>query len=270
MSVKKQIPSLCKLCSLYEEKPEDFLDETGIDSFLTTIFLTSPSPIEIYVLAKVPTGSILHSSCSTFCNLKPQQRYILQDEVIISKIKPSSLSDTLRDLLESIDKASMCLQIPLTKFKIEIESTKSKNNFFITLTISLNIQRNKFVHRSSFETIFLASFLSETFNYTSINIFQQKLSTLTIGKFTFSTRTNITSQTNVKELRAIAMCSAFTPDWGYEISTINLIGGVFCPNTKCLGNFCLHKETFQSLGRSDCQCPPLASVCPVCSIPFED
>ena len=33
MSVKKQIPSLCKLYSLYEEKPEEFLDETAVDSY---------------------------------------------------------------------------------------------------------------------------------------------------------------------------------------------------------------------------------------------
>ena len=33
MSVKKQIPSLCKLYSFYEEIPEEFLDETEVDSY---------------------------------------------------------------------------------------------------------------------------------------------------------------------------------------------------------------------------------------------
>ena len=32
MSVKKQIPSLCKLPSFNEEIPEEFLDETDVDS----------------------------------------------------------------------------------------------------------------------------------------------------------------------------------------------------------------------------------------------
>ena len=32
MSVKKQIPSLCKVYSLYEEIPEEFLNETDVDS----------------------------------------------------------------------------------------------------------------------------------------------------------------------------------------------------------------------------------------------
>ena len=66
------------------------------------------------------------------------------------------------------------------------------------------------------------------------------------------------------------MCSAFTPDCWYGNSTIILIGDVYCPNTKCLGQFCLHKETFQCLGRSDYRCPQCGSVCQVRNIPFED
>ena len=66
------------------------------------------------------------------------------------------------------------------------------------------------------------------------------------------------------------MCSAFSPDCGYDNSTIILIGDVFCPNTKCLGKVCLHKKTLQSLGRSDYQCPQCASVCQVRNILFEE
>ena len=66
------------------------------------------------------------------------------------------------------------------------------------------------------------------------------------------------------------MCSAFTPDCGHDNSTIFLIGDLYCPNTKCLGKFCLHKKTFQSLGRSDYQCPQCASVCQVRNIPSDN
>ena len=66
------------------------------------------------------------------------------------------------------------------------------------------------------------------------------------------------------------MCSAFTPKCGYDNSTIVLIGDVYSPNTKRLGILCLHKKTFQSLGRSDYQCPQCASVCQARNIPFED
>ena len=66
------------------------------------------------------------------------------------------------------------------------------------------------------------------------------------------------------------MCSAFTPDCGYDNSTIILIGDVYCPITKCLGKLCLHKKTFQSLGRSDYQCPQCGYVYQVRKIAFED
>ena len=71
-------------------------------------------------------------------------------------------------------------------------------------------------------------------------------------------------------LRAITLCSAFTPDCRHENSTIIFIGDVYSPNTKRLGKLSLHKKTFQSLGRSDYQCPQCASVCQVRNIPFED
>ena len=64
------------------------------------------------------------------------------------------------------------------------------------------------------------------------------------------------------------MCSV--TDCGYDNSTIILIGDVYCPNTKCLGKLCLHKKTFDSLGRSDYQCPQCGSVCEVRNIPFAD
>ena len=66
------------------------------------------------------------------------------------------------------------------------------------------------------------------------------------------------------------MCSASTPDCGYDNSAIILIGDVFFPNTNCLGKLCMHKNTFQSLGRGDYQFPQCASVCQVRNIPFED
>ena len=43
-----------------------------------------------------------------------------------------------------------------------------------------------------------------------------------------------------------------------------------CPNTKCFGKLCLHKKTFQSLGRSDYQCPQCGSDCQVRNIPLEE
>ena len=58
------------------------------------------------------------------------------------------------------------------------------------------------------------------------------------------------------------MYSAFIRDCGYDNSTNNLIGNVYCPNTKCSSRLCLHKKTFQSLGRSDYHCPPMRVCVP--------
>ena len=112
-------------------------------------------------------------------------------------------------------------------------------------------------------------FPSKSLNYRAINLFLQKLSTLTTVKLTISTGTDITLQTSVKQIRAITMYSAFTPDCGNDNSTIILIGDVYCPIAKCAGKLCLHKKIFQSLGRSDYQCPQCASVCQVRNIFFE-
>ena len=63
------------------------------------------------------------------------------------------------------------------------------------------------------------------------------------------------------------MCST---DCAYDNSTIILIGDVYYPNIKCSGRLCLHKKTFESLVRSDYQCPQCGSVCQVRNIPFAD
>ena len=65
-----------------------------------------------------------------FCDLKTQQRYTLQEEVNISKRELTCLVDSLPDFLITFDHASKCIKIPLPKPKVEIGSTKSKDNLF--------------------------------------------------------------------------------------------------------------------------------------------
>ena len=53
ISTRKQISSWCKLYSIYEEKPEDFLDETDVDSyFYHTILDISQSHNRIVRVSK--------------------------------------------------------------------------------------------------------------------------------------------------------------------------------------------------------------------------
>ena len=131
----------------------------------------------------------------------------------------------------------------------------------------MSIETDKFEYRFGMKRTRLVSFPSKSLNITVINSFLQKLSTWVTAKSKISTRIDLSLPKSVTFFRAITMCST---DCAYDDSTINLIGAVYCPNTKCSGRICLHKNTFQSLGRSDYQCPQCGSVCQVRNIFFEE
>ena len=149
---------------------------------------------------------------------------------------------------------------------------KSKRRFVQSLLqgYSWTFKQTSSVIVSVWKKTWHVSFPSKSLNNTVINSFLQKLSTWVTAKSNISTRIDFLLLTSVTFLRAITMCSAFAFGFGYNKSTNILIGDVYCPNKKCLGRLCLHKKTFESLGRSDYQCPQCASVCQVRNIPFEE
>ena len=152
-----------------------------------------------------------------------------------------------------------------------VDLQKQKTNCSVIVKrILVKIWTHKFDYRSDLERKRLASFPSKILNITVIISFLQKLSTWVTAKSNLFTRIGFLLLTSVTFLRAITTCSAFTLDCEYDNSTIILIGDVYCPNTKCSGKFCMHKKTFQSLGRNYYQCPQRASVCQVRNNPFED
>ena len=131
MSVKKQIPSLCKICLFHEEIPEEFLDETDLDSFFYhNIFDISQSQHRIVRVSRGSNKKSFAIKLFQFCDLKTQQHFIRQEEVNNSKRELTCSVASLRDCLKFFDQASKCIQIPLPKRKVEIGSTKSKNNLF--------------------------------------------------------------------------------------------------------------------------------------------
>ena len=131
MSVKKQIPSLCKLSSFYEEISEEFSDETDEDSyFYYNIFDISQSQHRIMRVSRGSNEKSFAIKLFQFCDLNTQQRYNLQEEVNISKRELTCLVDSLRIFLKTFDQISKCIQISLPKPKVEIGSTKSKDNLF--------------------------------------------------------------------------------------------------------------------------------------------
>ena len=85
MSVKKQTANLWKLYSFYEEIPEELLDETDVDSyFYHNNFDISPSPHRIVRVSRGSNKKSFVIKLFQFCDLKTQQRHILQEKVNIS------------------------------------------------------------------------------------------------------------------------------------------------------------------------------------------
>ena len=131
MSVIKQIPSLCKLYSFYEEIPEEFLDETDVDSyFYHNILDISQSQHRIVRVSKGSNKKAFAFKVFRFCDSKLQQRFILEEEVSISKKEIESLLDSLGEFLKAFDQANKVTQIPLPKPKHEIGFTKAKDELF--------------------------------------------------------------------------------------------------------------------------------------------
>ena len=86
MSTKKQISSLCKLYLVYEERPEELLDQTDVDSYFHhNILDMSQSHHRIVRVSKGSNKKSFAFKMSPFCDSKLQQRFILKEEVSISK-----------------------------------------------------------------------------------------------------------------------------------------------------------------------------------------
>ena len=180
MSTRKQNSTSCKLCSVYEEIPEEFLDETDVDScFFHNILDISQSQNRIVRVSKGFNKISFAFKVFHFCDSKLQQRLILKEEVSISKNKIESLLDSLSEFLKAFDQANKVSQIPLPKPKFETGLTKAKDELFSQCYKDI-IEHLSRQSRLSFrfeKKTRLASFPSKSLNKTTINSFLQKLST---------------------------------------------------------------------------------------------
>ena len=131
ISTEKQISSLCKLYSIYEEIPEEFLDGTDVDSYfyynISDISQTHNPKVRV---SKGSNKKSLAFKVFHFCDSKLQQQFILEEEVSISKKEIRSLLDSLGEFLKAFDQASKVSQLPLPKPKFEIGFTKAKDEPF--------------------------------------------------------------------------------------------------------------------------------------------
>ena len=105
MFIKKQIPSLRKLCTIYEDVLESYLDETDVDSYFYHKILD-------FALidnrnCRVSKGSNKKNfpfKLFQFCSLKNQQKFNLEEEVSVSSKKLAAILNIVRQFLEQYDK----------------------------------------------------------------------------------------------------------------------------------------------------------------------
>ena len=121
MFTRKQISSLCELYSVYEEIPEEFLDETDVDSyFYHNILDISQSHHRLVRGSKGSNKKSFAFKVFQFCDSKLQQQFVLKNEISISEKEIESLLDSLGEFLKAFDQANKVSQIPLPKPKFDI------------------------------------------------------------------------------------------------------------------------------------------------------
>ena len=134
-SSKKQLSSLCKIYSVYEEIPEEILDETDVDSyFYHNILDISQSHNRIVRVSKGSNKKSFPFKLFHFCDSKLQQRFILKEVVSISKNEIESLLDSLGEFLKAFDQANKVSQIPLPKPKSRLDLQKQRTNCLVIVT----------------------------------------------------------------------------------------------------------------------------------------
>ena len=131
MPTKKYISSLCKLYSVYEGKPKEFLDETdGNSYFYHNILDISQSNHRTVRVSKGSNKKSFAFKVFHFCYSKLQQQFIFKEEVSILKKGMESLLDSLGEVLKAFDQANKLSQIPLPKPRFEIGFTKATEQLF--------------------------------------------------------------------------------------------------------------------------------------------
>ena len=246
MSTKKHTSSLWRLSLVYDEKPEQFLDETHVDSyFYHNILDISQSHHRIVRVSKGSNNKSSAIAVFHFCDSKLQHRFLLKEEVSLSKKKIKSLLDSLGEFLRAFDQAKKVSQIPLPIHKLEIGFRNAKDELFIHCYRDIVEHLNRQIRLSfRFQKTRLAFFPSKRLNNTVTSSFLQKFSTWVTAKSNISTRNDFLLLTGVTLLRALTMCSAFTPLVGMTIAKLFSLGTCIFQIRSVRVNFACTKRLF--------------------------
>ena len=167
------------------------MDKTDVDSYFYHNTLDfSESHHGIVRVKKGSNKKPLAFKVFYFCDSKLQQRFVLKEEVSISKKDIESLLDKLGYIVKAFDQANKVLQIPLRKLKFGIGFTKAKDELFSHRYRDIVEHLNKQFRLSFlFEKNKTCVFFIKNLNFTMINSFLQKLSTWVTTKSNTSLKT---------------------------------------------------------------------------------
>ena len=229
------------------------MNETHVDSvdsyFYHNILDISQTYHQIVRVSKGSNRKSFAFKVFHFCDSKLQQRFIFKKEVSISKKQIEPLLDSLGELLKVFDQANKVSQIPLPKPKFEIGFTKPKVELFSHCYNDIAEHLNRQI-RLSFRFEKNKSFVFSIKKFEMTTSFLQKLSTWVTAKSNISTRIEFLLLTSVTILRAITMCSAFTPDCRYYNSTFFSLGTCIVQIQSVRVNFACTKRLFNLLAEA--------------------
>ena len=129
MPIKNQLPTLSKLYSIYEEIPEDLLDETDIDSyFYNSILSITRKENHLVRFSKTSNKNSFNPKVFEFDCSTIQQRYSLSEE--ITRRELGVVLDRLNDFLLQIEAARQSNYYSLPTPKAPIGYTFLKDDLF--------------------------------------------------------------------------------------------------------------------------------------------
>ena len=128
MPIKNQLPTLCKLYSIYAENPEDLLDEADIDSYFYHTILNIKKENRLVRLSKTSNKNsfnLFKFDCSTI-----QQKDSLSEEITLTKRELGVVLDCLNDFLLQFEAARQSNYYSLPTPKAPIGYTFLKDDLF--------------------------------------------------------------------------------------------------------------------------------------------
>ena len=201
------------------------MDETDVDSyFYHNILDISQSHHRIVGVSKGFNKRSLAFKVFHFCDSKLQQRFLLNEEVSVSKKEIESLLDSLVEFLKAFDQANKVSQVTLSKPKFEIGFVKAKDEQFSHCCKDKVEHLNRQIRLSFwFETKKTCVFSNKKFEQNGDQFILTKVVKLGYRE-TKHTRSDFLLLTGVKFSRAIVT---------YKDNINELIGDVFCINETC-------------------------------------